>query len=56
MDPKLFNGNTMQAQAWLSALKYYFIAVGITYVATYIADTEAACKYTVVLMRDNTAR
>ena len=45
----------MQAQAWLSTLKYYFIAVGIIYVATKAAGTEAACQYTVELMGGNTA-
>ena len=46
----------MQAQAFLSALKHYFIAVGITYIATKAADTEIACQYFVVLMAGNIAR
>ena len=46
----------MQAWAWFSALKHYFIVVGITYVATEAADTEAAYQYTVRLMGSNAAR
>ena len=56
VEPKLFNGNTMQAYAWLSALKWYFITVGLTYAATKAADTLAACQYTVALKSSNTAR
>ena len=41
---------------WLSALKCYFIVVGLTYTAIEAADTEAAHKYAVVLMASNTAR
>ena len=51
-----FNGNTTQAQAWLSTVKHYFIALVITYVATDSADTEAACQYAVALMAGNTTR
>ena len=43
VEPKLFNGNTMQAHTWLSTLKYYFIVVGLAYTATKADDTEAAC-------------
>ena len=50
VEPRSFNSNTMQAQACLSTLKHYFIAVGITYTATKAADTEAACQYAVVLI------
>ena len=42
MDPKPFNGNTIQAQAWLFTLKCNFIAVGIIYTVTKAADIEAA--------------
>ena len=45
----------MQAYALLSALKGYFITVGITYKATEAADTLAACYYAVVLMAGNAA-
>ena len=55
-EPKPFNGNTMQACAWLSALKNYFIAVGLTYTATEAADIEVASQYAVVLMSGNAAR
>ena len=40
---KQFNGNIMLAQSWLSTLKYYFIAVGIAFIATKAADKEAVC-------------
>ena len=46
----------MQAHAWLSTLKRYFIAVGLTYKATEAADTLAACQDTVALMTGNAAR
>ena len=55
-EPKPFNSNTIQACAWLSALKWYFIVVGLTFTATEAADMEAACQYTVVLMAGNAAR
>ena len=53
---KLFNSNTTQAQAWLSALKHHFIVVGITYIATNAANTEAVCYYTKFLMAGNAVR
>ena len=46
----------MQASTWLFALEHYFIAVGLTYMATEAADTEAVCQYTVVLMAGIAAR
>ena len=46
----------MQSHTWFYILKHYFIAVGLTYIATKAADTEAACQYAVVLMAGNTAR
>ena len=46
----------MQAQACLSTLKHYSIAVGITYIATEAANTEAMCQYAVVLMQGNATR
>ena len=46
----------MQAQAWLSTLKYYFFVTRIPYVATKAANTEAACQYAVVLMGGNNVR
>ena len=46
----------MQAQACLSTLICYFIVVGITYIATEAANTEAVCQYAVVLMGGNAAR
>ena len=46
----------MQTQVWLSALKYYFIVVGITYIATKVTKIEAACHYAVALMGGNAAR
>ena len=42
-EKKPFKGNTTQVQAWLSILKHFFIVVGLTYIATDTADTEAAC-------------
>ena len=46
----------MQARVWFSTLKYYFIMVGITYVATDAANTEAAYQYAVAIMGGNDAR
>ena len=54
--PKPFNGNPMQAHMWLSAVKHYFIVVGLTYTATEAADTEAVCQYAVALMSSNAVR
>ena len=42
-EPRLFNRNIAQAQAWLSTLKCYFTVVGLTYMATKAADVEAVC-------------
>ena len=56
VEPKPFNSNTMQACAWLSTLKQYLIIVGLTYKATEVADTLAACQYAVALMAGNGAR
>ena len=42
-EPKPFTENIMQAHAWLSILKRYFFAFGITYKATKAADTLALC-------------
>ena len=56
VEPKSFNGNTMQGHAWLSILKCYFIVLGLTFTAAEAADTEAVCQYAVVLMASNTAR
>ena len=56
VEPKPFNGNTTQACAWLSALKRYFIAVGLIYKATEASGTLAAYQYAVALMAGNTAR
>ena len=55
-EPKLFNGNTMQACVWLSALKQYFIAIGLIYKAPKASGTLAAYQYAVVLMVGNVAR
>ena len=55
-EPKPSKGNTTQAQAWLFTLKYYFIVVGVTYMAIKAADTETVCQYGVALMAGNTAR
>ena len=55
-EPKPFNDNTMQACAWLSTLKRCFIAVGLTYIATEAANTQAACHYAVGLMAGNASR
>ena len=55
MELKPFNGNTMQAWAWLSTLKHYFIILGTTYMATDAADTEAAYQHAVALMGGNAA-
>ena len=52
----LFNSNTTQAWAWLSALEYYLIAFGITYTATDIDNKVAAYQYAVVLMIGNAAK
>ena len=46
----------MQAQPWLSTLKYYFIVVGITYIATKAADPEEACQCSVALTVGNAIR
>ena len=46
----------MQAQARLSAWKCCFIVVGIIYIATKAADTEAVCQYAVKLMGGNAKR
>ena len=43
----------MQAKVWLSGIKHYFIAVGITYIASNAANTEAAYQYAVALMGGN---
>ena len=56
MEPKLFNGNNMQAHAWLSTFKRYFIASGLTYKASDAAKTLAVCQYAVLLMAGNAAR
>ena len=56
VETKPFNRNNMQACAWLSALEWYFIEVGLTYAATEAADTLAAYQYEVVLMSGNAAR
>ena len=56
VEPKPFNGNTMQAQTWLFTLKQYFIAIGLIYKATKAAETLAACQYAVALMAGNAAR
>ena len=55
-EPKPFNGNTTQACTWLSALKRYFIAIGLIYKATKASGTLAACQYAVALMAGNVAR
>ena len=55
-EPKLFNGNTTQARVWLSALKQYFIAIGLVYKATKAFGTLAAYQYAVALMAGNAAR
>ena len=55
-EPKPFNGNTTQAHAWLSALKQYFITVGLIYKATEAPGILAAYQYAVVLMAGNTVR
>ena len=41
---------------WLSALKSYFIVVGITDIATKAADTDIVHQYTVETMGGNAAR
>ena len=46
----------MQAHICLSALKWYFIAIGLTYKATKAADTLAACHYAVALIAGNAVR
>ena len=46
----------MQACAGLSALKQYFIAVGLIYKATKASGTLAACQYAMALMAGNAAR
>ena len=46
----------MQARMWLSALKCYFIVVGLTYTATKAVDTEAVWQYAVALIAGNTVR
>ena len=56
VEPKPFNGNTLQAHVWLSTLKWYFIAVGLVYKATKASGTLAACQYAVALMAGNMAR
>ena len=56
MDPKPINDKIIQAWAWLSALKCYFIIIGITCIATKAADAEAACQYAMALMGGNAAR
>ena len=38
------------------SFKHYFIAVGITFIATKAAETEAVCQYIVALMGGNAAR
>ena len=53
---KPFTGNTILACAWLSTLKWYFIAVGLTYKATKAADTLAVGQYAVALMAGNATR
>ena len=55
-EPKPFNGNTMQAHIWLSALKQYFIAIGLVYKATEASGTLAVCQYAVALMAGNTGK
>ena len=55
-EPKPFNGNTMQAYAWLSALKRCFIAIGLFYKATKASGTLAVCQYAMALMASNEAR
>ena len=54
--PKLFNGNTTQAHAWLSALKLYFIVISLTYAAAEATGILAAYQYIVALMSGNAAQ
>ena len=56
MEPKPFNGNTMQAHTWLFTLKLYFIAVGLIYKATKASGTLTVYQYAVALMASNAAR
>ena len=53
---KSFNGNTTHAPVWLSTIKCYYIVVGITYIASSTANTEAAYQYAVALIGGNAAR
>ena len=46
----------MQACVWLSALKQYYIAIGLDYKATEASGTLAACQYAVALIACNAAR
>ena len=55
-EPKPFNGNTTQAHAWLSALKWYFISVGLVYKVIEASGTLEAYQYAVALMVGNAAR
>ena len=56
MELKPFNGNTMQAQVWLSTLEHYYTVLSIIYIATEAVDTEEKCQYTVKLMGGNIVR
>ena len=55
-ETKPFNSNTKQAQACLSILELYFIAIGITYKATKASDIDTMYHYAVALMGGSTAR
>lgn len=55
-EPKHFAGKGQEARSWLSALKRYYIAVGIKFVTTEEHTTLQACQYAVALMTGNAAR
>ena len=55
-EPKHFAGKGQEARSWLSALKRYYIAVGINYVTAEGQATLQACQYAVALMTGNAAR
>ena len=46
----------MQAQSWLSAFKYDFVAASIAFIATKAADMWVAYQYAVALIEINVAR
>ena len=46
----------MQAQTWLSVLKYKFIVVGIFLIAAETAGAQVVCQYTMALMGSTIAR